>query len=170
MPKNKTASVCLSVLLLAELVRGPMKIRKLPRVESLNEVRKKISSEALVPVPFSSWATEVQFGQTIHRKKFHLAGLSYIPDDVWGPISKNPFLDSLYQGEPLPDSGIKSLREQGVGGIIVHYRILEEARRKQLTNRFKKLFGDPSYETDRFRLYTFESPGMSSSRNFEKSR
>lgn len=170
LPRNVRWRWLVYAVVLIELVRFPMQVRELPDVKSLQTVKSRVKAPALVPVPFSDWATEAQFAQTIHRKKYHLAGLSYIPREVWDQISKNPFLDALYNKNRLPEKGLESLKKQGVGGVLYHHGILGPERRARLDADFKRLLGEPDYTTDRFRLYQFREEPYSSSTDSGKER
>lgn len=149
----------LAIVLLGELVAMPVYTTNLPDRRSLKRVKKVVEAPALVPVPVTSWPTEVQYAQTIHEKKLPLVGISHAPESVWKVINRNPVLKSLYQREKLPETGWDQLKKAGYGGVIFHQRLFPEELKKRKDTWIKTLkdrFGAPAIRSRRFLLFTFD--------------
>lgn len=148
-----------AILLLAELMVTPVRTVELPSSSVLRQVGETVEEPALVPVPLTDWPTEVQYAQTIHEKKMPLIGISYVPDGVWTTVNANPVLEALYEREPLPETGWESLKDQGYGGVIVHWRLFPdhlEDRREAWLLTLRDRFGEPTLTSDRITLFTFD--------------
>ncbi|MFB6355417.1 MAG: hypothetical protein ABEJ65_02755 [bacterium] len=151
----------LGAVIIAEMLRVPVQVKPLPDPNSLQQVRSEIDRPALVPVPLTDWATEVQYGQTIHKKKMAMMGLSYGREKLWGRVAQNPVLHALYQRKPLPEKGWKTLRNQGYGGVLVHKKMFPERMQPRLEkwrDTLKKKWGKPVINTGRVILYKFNAP------------
>ncbi len=160
-PRRTGWGLAAGALIVLEMLRGPIAVAPLPDAEALSSVRDRVEAPALVPIPLTDWATEVQYGQTIHRKKLAMTGLSYGIEALWDRVGRNPVLHALYQREPLPDRGWNRLRRQGYGGVILHHRLFPPQLRKTRDRwriRIRRRFGPPELRTDRFELYRFEEP------------
>ena len=157
-PRDGKLRWFLGSLIVAELLVVPVRTVELASGEALRTVRGTVGEEALVPVPLTSWPTEVQYAQTIHGKKMPLVGMSYVPDQVWRILNDNPVLQALYEGKPLPESGWGKLKNQGYGGVIVHPRLFPERlqdRRRNWLATLESRFGEPTLTSDREIRFTF---------------
>ncbi len=159
LPARKLTGLAVIILLVLELGRPPLAARKLPSPQTFDRVRENIKAPALVPVPLTDWPTEVQYGQTIHRKKLAVSGLSYGIPPLWKRISRNPVLDAIYNYKPLPQIGWQELRREKFGGIIVHRKFFERVSGdilKQWLKTFRTKFGPPVISTSRIILFKFQ--------------
>lgn len=157
-PRRIGWGIVVAILVVLEMVRGPVSVVPLPQPEALRGVRRTVRAPALVPVPLTDWATQVQYGQTIHHKKLAMIGLSYGVETLWKRVGRNPVLHALYQRESLPDEGWDRLRRQGYGGVIFHDQLFPESLhplREQWRRTFRRRFGSPVIRAPQFELYRF---------------
>lgn len=157
-PRRTGWGLAAGTLIVLEMVRGPIAVAALPDARALRSVRERVEAPALVGVPLTDWATEVQYGQTIHGKKLAMIGLSYGVEALWERVGRNPVLHALYQREPLPARGWDRLRRQGYGGVIFHHRLFPKdlrTVRDDWRSRLRSRFGPPVFRGSRFELYRF---------------
>jgi hypothetical protein len=158
-PERGKLSLLVGALILLELIRVPVSTNKLPSYESLEKVRQTVSDPGLVPVPLTGWPSEVQYAQTIHRKKLTLLGISFTPKSALRLISSNPVLDAIYNRRDLPTNGWDQLRRMNYGGVIIHHQLYEGqylSRRRQWIAGLTGRFGPPEIRSDRFMLFLFD--------------
>lgn len=163
----------LFVVVIAEVVCVPVQDTKaLPPREELEAVRETVRAPALVPIPMTKhFGSEASYGQIVHRRKFPLVAISYVPDRLEGYLTSNPVLRAVYRKEPLPDEGWEALEDEGYGGVILHRRpfLNRLARfwwtmdapdpwfrvRRRWRKTLRERFGEPAVENEFFELYRF---------------
>lgn len=172
--------VVLLLLVVVEQVPTPVdrKMHKLAPVEAFKPVRTAVQAPALVQFPFERKGGEPAYAQTVHRRKFALSPMTYVPKRLERFLESNPVLRALYHRRPPPDRGWKALREMGYGGFILHFwpraREGHQPLRSGVVSRWRTLlpvwretlrrrFGPPPVANRHYELYRFDRPAEAAS-------